>query len=127
VSARPITPAEQRFDPYEGKAPACDDPDVLVRIVDDFAGKESEFWNSTAAIVSIDHVRAIGWRPWGLDHIPRRFCTAIAHLNTNRAHAVSYNIGEDLGFASYGYGVDWCVDGYDRNRAFAPHCKMMRP
>ena len=27
----------------------------------------------------------------------------------------------------WGYGVEWCVHGLDRNHAFAPNCKMARP
>jgi hypothetical protein len=40
---------------------------------------------------------------------------------------VTYNIGEELGFSSYGFGVELCVGGLDRENAYAPNCKMARP
>ena len=38
-----------------------------------------------------------------------------------------YNIGEDLGIIGYGYGVEWCVVGLDREFAYAPSCRVLRP
>lgn len=125
--ARPVVPAENRFDSYEGELPPCDDPGVLSRITDRFGQKESEYWNSSLEIVTYDKVKSIGVRPWGLDHIPRTFCIARARLNDNSIHEVSYSIAEDLGIIGFGYGVEWCVGGLDRNYAYAPDCKMARP
>ncbi len=125
--ARPITPAENRYLGYSGELPPCDDPGVLDRITSRFGQKESEFWNSSLEIQGYDHFRAIGVRPWGLDHIPRTFCIARAHLNDNSVHEVSYSISEDLGIIGFGIGVEWCVEGLDRNYAYAPDCKMARP
>lgn len=125
--ARPVVPAEKRFEDYSGELPPCDDPGVLSRITSRFEQKESEYWNSTLEIQAYDKIKSIGVRPWGLDHIPRTFCVARAHLNDNSLHEVSYSIREDLGIIGFGYGVEWCVDGLDRNYAYAPDCKMARP
>ena len=38
-----------------------------------------------------------------------------------------YSINEDLGIIGFGFGVEWCVGGLDRNDAYAPNCKMARP
>ncbi|HTV31533.1 MAG TPA: hypothetical protein VME69_00230 [Methylocella sp.] len=127
LAARPVVPAEQRYLPYDGDLPACNDASVLDRIEDRFDDRESEFWNSGLLIVGFDHIREIGYRTNGADYIPRRFCTARAYLNDSTLHSVSYSIGEDLGFLGFGFGVTWCVDGLDRNYAYAPHCKMARP
>ena len=125
--ARPIVPAEKRFWSYSGELPPCDDPGVLSRISSRFGQKESEYWNSSLQIVNYDRIKAIGVRPWGLDHIPRTFCTARAVLNDRSAHEVSYSIAEDLGIIGFGYGVEWCLAGLDRNFAYAPDCKAARP
>ena len=125
--ARPVVPAEKRYLDYSGALPPCDDPGVLARITSRFEQKESEYWNSALQIQAYDRIAAIGIRPWGLDHIPRTFCTARAHLNDNSSHEVSYSIGEDLGIIGFGYGVEWCVEGLDRNYAYAPDCKEARP
>lgn len=125
--ARPVVPAEQRYLDYSGALPPCDDPGVLSRISSRFGQKESEYWNSSLEIQAYDRIKAIGVRPWGLDHIPRTFCIARARLNDSTVHEVSYSIAEDLGIIGFGYGVEWCVEGLDRNYAYAPDCKMARP
>ena len=125
--ARPIVPAEKRYLDYSGELPPCDDAGVLSRISSRFEQKESDFWNSSLQILNYDHVKAVGVRPWGLDHIPRTFCMARATLNDQSVHEVSYSISEDLGIIGFGFGVEWCVDGLDRNYAYAPDCKMARP
>lgn len=125
--ARPVVPAEKRYYDYSGELPACDDAGVLDRIKDRFSAKESEYWNTSLEIVSYDHVKVIANRPFGLDHIPRNFCSARALLNDNSFHEVSYSVAEDLGIIGFGYGVEWCVQGLDRNLAFAPNCQLARP
>ena len=126
--ARPLAPAEQRFMPYTGRVPLCDSADVLGRISSRFADSEDEYWNSGLSVVRYDQVAEIGLRSTGLDFIPRRYCIARATFNTGAVSTVNYAIGEDLGFVGFpGWGVDWCFDGLDRNRAAAPGCKMKRP
>ena len=44
-----------------------------------------------------------------------------------RKHRVRYSIGEDTGFASVDWGVEWCVTGYDWNWAYNPACNMAGP
>lgn len=128
AEARPLTPAEQRYQAYSGAVPACDDPAVLARIQSRFRQKESEYWQSSAEIVSFDKVREAGFRSWGADHIPRRHCEALANLNASpKPHGVVYTVGEGLGTIGWGFGVEWCVQGYDRNLAFAPGCRAAGP
>ncbi len=125
--ARPVVPAEQRYDSYDGVLPACDDPGVLDRISSRFSRKESEYWNTSLEIVSYDRVKLLAARPYGLDHVPRNFCTARALLNDNSYHEVSYSVAEDMGIIGFGYGVEWCLQGLDRNLAYAPACQAARP
>lgn len=125
--ARPVVPAEKRYYDYDADLPSCDDAGVLDRIKDRFSQKESEFWNTQLEIVGYDHVSLVAVRPWGLDHIPRNFCHARALLNDNSYHDVSYSVSEDLGIIGFGYGVEWCVQGLDRNLAYAPNCQLARP
>jgi len=40
---------------------------------------------------------------------------------------VIYDIGEDLGMIGWGYGVEWCVVGLDRNHAYEPSCSVLKP
>ncbi len=122
-----VVPAEQRYVPYSGALPACDDPSVLARISDRFAQKESEYWNSPLQIESYDRIEEIGFRANGLAYIPRRYCVARALANDARERTVVYDVEEDLGMIGWGYGVEWCVVGLDRNLAYAPKCSALRP
>ena len=110
---------------YDGAVPACDA--ALDRIVDRFAQKESEFWNSNLRIVEIDRVRQVAFSPWARGTIPRRFCRAMAKVSDGHWHPVYYWIGEDTGMIGASWGVEWCVVGLDRNWAYNPACKMALP
>ncbi len=125
--ARPVVPAEKRYYDYDGDLPACGDQAVLGTISARFARKESEYWNTSLEIVGFDRVKLLAARPWGLDHIPRNFCTARALLNDNSYHDVSYSVAEDTGIIGFGTGVEWCVLGLDRDLAYAPACQLARP
>ncbi|UDL94653.1 hypothetical protein LGH83_19545 [Lichenihabitans sp. PAMC28606] len=125
--ARPVVPAEKRFWSYDGKIPACDNPDVLSRLSDRFHDSESEYWNSSLQIVSYDQVKVSALRPWGLDHIPRNFCEGRAILNDKTVHEVYFSVAEDLGLIGMDFGVEFCLTGLDREYAYAPNCKMERP
>jgi hypothetical protein len=121
------TPAEQRYSPYSANLPACDDPGVLSQITGLFEKKEAGYWNSALQIGGFDRIRQIGFRANGLGYIPRRYCVARAQVNDLKPRAVIYQISEDLGIIGWGYGVEWCVVGLDRNLAYAPGCQAVRP
>jgi len=112
---------------YDGVVPACDDPSALAKISWNFAQKEQEFWNSNLAISDFSRVRETAFRPWARDLIPRRFCSARVLLSNGLSRPVYYWIGEDTGWLGVGWGVQWCVVGYDRNWAYNPACKMAQP
>ena len=120
-------PAERRYIPYDSDLPACGDPAPLDEIQSRFHERESEFWKTGLEIVAFAQVREIGFRSNGLDYIPRRYCQARVQTNDAKVRLMSYSIDKDLGVFGYGFGVEWCVDGLDRNNSDAPNCKMARP
>lgn len=128
AAARPLVPAERRYLPYTGMLPGCDDPAVFERIQGRFRDREAEFWNTGLEILGLGEIKEIGHKTNGEDFIPRRYCIAQAYLNDEKKpRQLSYSIGEDLGIIGFGFGVEWCVAGLDRNDAYAPNCKMARP
>lgn len=127
ASAYEVTPAEKRILPYSADLPNCGDPSVLAAISSRFAEKEAKFWNSALTIVEYEHIRALAWRPGGLDLIPRRYCTASATVSDGKRRRIDYSVREDLDFIGNGWGVEWCVTGLDRNWAYQPACRMARP
>ena len=124
---RELTTAEKRVIPFTADLPVCGDPAVLAKITDAFAEKESQYWNSSLQIVEFAQIKPVAFRPWGLDTIPRRFCSASAMVSDGRARRVDYSVREDLDFIGFSWGVEWCVTGLDRNSAYAPGCSLARP
>ena len=122
-----VTPAEQRFAAYSGDLPPCDDPGVLSRISDRFAQKESEYWASSLQITGYDRIEEVGFRANGLAYIPRRYCVARTLDSDLKNRTVIYEIEESLGIIGWGYGVEFCVIGLDRNLAYSPACSVLRP
>lgn len=122
----PADRAEARFHPMYGIIPACDDPAVLGEMTSWFNSRESRFWGPLRAL-SYDRVAETGFRPWGDDFIPRRFCSGRILLNNGVYHRVDYSVRENLGLFGLTWNVNWCVSGLDRLRSYAPDCQMARP
>lgn len=120
--AREEIPAETRDLAYSAELPVCDSPGVLSEIQSRFARIERRYWHSSAEILQIDRIRQAAFRPHGLDLIPRRYCQAVATMSDNRRLKLRYAIVEDTGLFGYGAGVQYCLDGYDRNNTAPPGC-----
>ncbi|WP_442753580.1 hypothetical protein ACNHKD_11260 [Methylocystis sp. JAN1] len=120
-------PAEYRYPPYSGVLPLCSDPWILQEILDSFASREREYWNSGLAIAAFESAAETGYRANGLSYIPRRYCQGEAFFTDGKRRRVVYNVGEALGFIGVGSGVTWCVEGLDRNHAFSPNCRAAGP
>jgi hypothetical protein len=110
---------------YDQVVPACEVG--LGKISRRFAQKESRFWNSDLQIVGFERVRELAFQPWAAHNIPRRYCTAIAHVSDGSKRPIHYSIGEDTGMIGRTWGVTWCVVGLDRNWAYSPNCRMALP
>jgi hypothetical protein len=127
VGAREITSAEKRVFPYDTQIPACHDVAVLEKIASYFAEKEAKYWQSSLRIAEYEQIRPLAWRPWGLDYIPRRFCTGKVITTDGAKRRIDYSVREDLAVIGVSWGVEWCVHGLDRNWAYEPACQMARP
>lgn len=127
AQARPLTPAEQRHQPYSGSLPFCDNPTVLGKLHARFVERERDYWNSGLIIVGWQRVQEIGYRANGVDYIPRRFCKALAYMNDQKVREVSYQVGEGLGPIGIGWDIEWCMTGLDRNYAYGLDCRGARP
>jgi hypothetical protein len=109
------------------KLPYCNAKGVFGEIASAFHDKESEYWNSNLKLVSFAEPVEIGYRTWGPEFFPRRFCTAQAQVSDGGVHQVHYAIIHKAGTLGIFHRVEFCVDGLDRNLAFAPGCKMAGP
>ncbi|MGO4571351.1 hypothetical protein [Microvirga sp. 2TAF3] len=125
--AREITPAERRDHSFNASLPSCEDPSVLSQISSAFSTREGRFWESSLAIVGFERVGEVAWRPWGLDYIPRRYCTGTVIVSDGYKRRINYSVREKLGFIGISWGTEWCVVGLDRSYSDAPLCKQALP
>jgi hypothetical protein len=112
---------------YDRVMPACDYPAALDRIIENFHVKELRFWKSDLRIVGIENIHEAAVLPWAAQSIPRRFCSGTAVVNDGRKHEMYYSIAEDTGMIGMDWGVNFCVEGLDRNWAYNPACRAARP
>jgi hypothetical protein len=112
---------------YDDKVPACNYPAALDRIIDNFHTKEIRFWNSELRIVGIEDIQETAWLPWAAQSIPRRYCSGTAVINDGARHKLYYSIAEDTGMIGMSWGINFCVDGLDRNDAYNPSCRSAKP
>lgn len=124
---RELVPAERRVEPYAAEFPVCHNTEVLEEIATNFAERETRFWRSDLKIVGYERIKPLAYRPWGLDYIPRRFCTATAIVSDGVKRRINYSVREDLGTIGFEFGVEWCVIGLDRNMAYSPICRLALP
>ncbi len=126
--ARDMRPAEERDHSFSANLSSCDDGAVLGHIASYFATREARFWGSSLKIDYFENVQTVAERPWGLDTIPRRFCTVTAMLSDGVKRQVDYSVRSGLDFVGIGTSnVDWCVRGIDRAHSQSANCKMARP
>jgi len=128
------TPSEGRWAPFNADLPPCDDPGVLGTVTSRFNQTENEYWGGVHAIGGYERVREIGFRADGLSYMPRRFCVARAFVFDPKAppefrkpHTVVYTVVANAGMIGMFWGVEWCVVGFDRMRAYAPDCYVLKP
>ena len=112
---------------YDRNVPACDYPGALDRIIANFHTKEYRFWNSQLRIVGVENIHETAMMPWAAQSIPRRFCSGTAVINDGARHALYYSIAEDTDLIGNGWGINFCVDGLDRNDAYSPNCRAAKP
>jgi hypothetical protein len=112
---------------YDRNVPACDYGAALDRIIANFHTKEIRFWNSELRIVGIENIQETAMMPWAAQSIPRRYCSGTVVINDSTRHPLFYSIAEDTGMIGMDWGVNFCVDGLDRNDAYNPHCRSAKP
>lgn len=58
--------------------------------------------------------------------ISRRYCAAQVHLSDGRSRPIWYLIEGDMGYASIGDNVEFCVSGFDRWMVYNGGCRVLR-
>ena len=128
AAAREQSPFENRIYGHTVDLPDCEEPDVLSELKGRFETRESDYWDSSLAILNVEAPRQVAMRPYGLDLTPRRYCHATVLLNDLKRRSLDYFVTEDKSYFGYNtWLVEFCIDGLDRNYNFGPSCKTARP
>lgn len=109
-----------------GKLPLCEDAGLLNKITKRFHKTNLKYRNDDVTIVSIEHVQETDYIGNPKHAIDRRFCAADALLNDGSTAKLYYMILENNGLASIGSGLDFCIIGFDPERAYGDNCRSVR-
>lgn len=104
----------------------CEDPRVLKFIAERFAWAEHHTWHRGYVIARLDHPRLRYNVFDGPSLIPHRHCVARALMTNGHVHKVYYDVEDEMGFASMGDKVFFCIPGLDRWRIYGAHCSTVR-
>jgi hypothetical protein len=105
----------------------CNEHRVLTRIVDRFAYKDATFLKRGLAIQDFSAIRLTRYEPKDEKRlIERHYCQAHANMNDNQSRTIWFLIETDMGFASIGDGVEFCVAGLDPLRAYGANCQSLQ-
>ncbi|MCX5511923.1 hypothetical protein C3941_07605 [Kaistia algarum] len=108
-----------------GSVPLCDQNSVLGNVASRYRSVQADLWQTGLAIASVGRINETAFEPGEL--LDRRFCHAKVELSNGRPADVFYLIEERQGFASIGWGVEFCVPGQDPWRVYDGGCRTLRP
>jgi hypothetical protein len=104
----------------------CEDPRVLKYIAERFAWAERKTWHRGFVIHRLDKPQARYNVFDGPSLIPHRHCVARATMTNHRVYTVYYTVEDEMGFASIGDKVFFCIPELDRWRIYGAHCSTVR-
>lgn len=104
----------------------CEDRGVLQNIMERFYWAERHTWHRGFHITQIEHPRLRANVFNGPSLIPHRHCVARAVMTNGLAHKVYYSVEDEMGFASIGDKVFFCIPGLDPWRVHGAACSTVR-
>lgn len=109
-----------------GTVPPCDQNSVLGNIASRYRSVQADLWQTGLSISVVRGIYETAYVPANPGLIDRRFCRAKVELSNGRPADVFYLIEERQGFASIGWGVEFCVPGQDPWRVYDGDCRTVR-
>lgn len=107
--------------------PLCDDPSVLGKIVEKQHWAEANTWHNGVRIAAIEDIRQRYATTRFVSAIEHRHC--IAHVDLGpaaRDDRLYYVISGRQGFASIGWGVEFCMPRHDYYRVYDADCRVLK-
>ncbi|MCX5493244.1 hypothetical protein OSH11_00855 [Kaistia dalseonensis] len=109
-----------------GRVPLCDDPSVTNDITKRVNWANDVTWKTGLSIGDFQRIDQTSFKPGYPGLIDRRFCHARVAVSDGREANVYYLIEERQGFASIGWGVEFCIPGQDPWRVYDGNCRTLR-
>ena len=104
----------------------CANPHILGRIKNRFAWAERHTWHRGFMMASLSNPRVNYPMLNGPSMISQVRCIADATMTDKTQRTVFYSVEAEMGFASLGKGVDFCVLGLDPWRIHDDECRTVR-
>ena len=107
--------------------PDCDDPGVLGTIVSRQDRAERDTWQDGVRITAITDIRQRYAQVKFVSDIAHRHCQArAALLGPRSSDRLYYVISRRQGFASIGWGLDFCLPSHDPYRVYDADCRVLK-
>ncbi len=107
-------------------ADRCDDPAILERIENRFDSAEQRTWHRGFEIDEIVAPRLRYQVLNGPSIILHDHCIGDAVMTDGSVRTLVYTVSRDMGLASIGDGVSYCVQGLDPWRVFGAGCSTVK-
>ena len=104
----------------------CADPKILARIMERFAWAEEHTWHRGFIMAALTNPRLRYPALDGPSLIAHVHCMADASMTNQTERTVYYTVEAEMGFASIGKGVDFCVLGLDPWHVHDYACRTVR-
>ncbi|HEX2255812.1 MAG TPA: hypothetical protein VHG92_03760 [Afifellaceae bacterium] len=104
----------------------CHDRGILQNIMERFWWAERHTWHRGFHIAQIEYPLLRKNVFNGPSLIPHRHCVAHAVMTNGRTHALYYSIEDEMGFASIGDKVFFCIPDLDPWRIYGADCSTVR-
>lgn len=121
-----FSPTDSNAGLFGGPLPVCEDQKVLSKITKRFDRVQQKYHETDLQILDIAEIRETDERIVVEEETDRRFCVAKAELSDGNQPHIYYMILEGGGLASFGWNVNYCVNGYDFERAHGDKCRSVK-
>lgn len=106
--------------------PVCSEMKVLDNIVQRFNKADASLWHNEIALVSISGAYERDVNIAIQSSINRRYCRGKAWMSNGKSRTLHFVIEQGMGLAGFKWGVEYCLKGSDRWRAYNGGCRVLR-
>ena len=106
--------------------PACHAKKVQEKLIRRFNKTEKIYWYNRGLVLNhIQNSHQHSVNPFPESPINRRYCHGDAVFENGRKRRVHYLIEEGMGFAGFGWNVEYCIHGLDPWKYYDGYCRVL--